>query len=74
MFPVQAIQGLAHTVRIERMIYRGDQFHTIRNLLKLPEKNPIMDTPLMKEGQKLAEKILPKKKIERKKIKRSLVE
>ena len=74
MFPVQAIQGLAHTVRIERMVYRGDQFHTIRNLLKLPEKNPIMDTPLMKEGQKLAEKILPKKKIERKKIKRSLVE
>lgn len=74
MFPVQEIQGLARTVRIERMIYRGDRFHTIRKLLSLPQLNPIADNALVKSSQKLAERILPKKKVERKKIKKSMVE
>lgn len=69
MFPVQQIMGLARTVRIERMVYRGDQFLTIRKFLRLPK-----DSPLVKESQKLAEKILPKKKMDRRKIKRSMVE
>lgn len=74
MFPVSEIKGLARLVRIERMVYRGDQFHTIRRLLTLPPNSPLINNPLVKESQKLAEKILPKKKVERKKIKRSLVE
>ncbi|HXF85183.1 MAG TPA: PfkB family carbohydrate kinase [Anaerolineales bacterium] len=74
MFPVSEIKGVARTVRIERMVYRDNQFHTIRRLLSLPQKNLITNNPLVKEGQKLAQKILPKKKVERRKIKRSLVE
>jgi sugar/nucleoside kinase (ribokinase family) len=74
MFPVQQIMGLARTVRIERMVYRGDRFHTIRKFLRLPKDSPIINNPLVKESQKLAAKILPKKKMERRKIKRSLVE
>jgi sugar/nucleoside kinase (ribokinase family) len=74
MFPVQEIQGLARTVRIERMVYRGDRFHTIRKLLTLPKDSPLMNNMLVKESQKFAAKILPKKKVERKKIKRSMVE
>lgn len=74
MFPVQAIQGLARTVRIERMIYRDNQFHTIRKLLSLPQDNPIMNNPLLKGSQKMVEKILPKKKVDRRKIKKSMVE
>lgn len=74
MFPVKEIQGLARTVRIERMVYRGDQFHTIRKLLTLPQNSPLVNNVLVKESQKLAQRILPKKKVERKKIKRSLVE
>ena len=74
MFPVQQIMGLARTVRIERMVYRGDQFHTIRKLLHIPQDNPIVNNTFVKESQKLAAKILPKKKVERKKIKRSLVD
>ena len=74
MFPVQEIQGLARTIRIERMVYRGDRFHTIRKLLTLPQDSPLMNNELVKRSQKFAEKILPKKKVERKKIKRSMVE
>ncbi|MDP1545176.1 MAG: carbohydrate kinase family protein [Anaerolineales bacterium] len=74
MFPVPEIQGLARTVRIERMIYRGDQFHTIRKFLRLPQNSPLMNNTLVKESQKFAEKIMPKKKVDRKKIKRSMVE
>ncbi|MBE0669422.1 MAG: carbohydrate kinase family protein [Anaerolineales bacterium] len=74
MFPVQQIVGLARTVRIERMIYRGDQFHTIRKFLRIPQNNPIINNVFVKESQKFAEKILPKKKVERRKIKRSMVE
>lgn len=74
MFPVQEVQGVARTIRIERMVYRGDQFHTIRKFLSLPQNNAIMNSPLMKGSQKMVEKILPKKKVERKKIKKSMVE
>ncbi|MBI5944072.1 MAG: carbohydrate kinase family protein [Chloroflexi bacterium] len=74
MFPVQQIMGLARTVRIERMVYRGDRFRTIRKFLRLPKDSPIVNNPLVKESQKLAAKILPKKKMDRRKIKRSLVE
>lgn len=74
MFPVQEIQGLARTVRIEHMVYRGDQFHTIRKFLSLPKDNPLMNNVLVKNSQILAERILPKKKLDRKRIKRSLVE
>lgn len=74
MFSVQAIQGLARTVRIERMVYRGDQFHTIRKFLSLPQSNPIANNPLLKESQKMVEKILPKKKVDRRRIKKSMVE
>lgn len=74
MFPVQEIQGFSRTVRIERMVYRGDQFHTIRKLLTLPQNSPLMNNALVKESQKFAQRIMPKKKVERKKLKRSLVE
>lgn len=74
MFPVQKIQELARTVRIERMVYRGDRFHTIRKFLTLPKDSPFVNNALVKESQKLAAKILPRKKVERKKIKRSMVE
>lgn len=74
MFPVQQIMGLARMVRIERMVYRGDQFHTIRKFLRIPQDNPIVNNTFVKESQKFAAKILPKKKVERKKIKRSLVD
>ncbi len=74
MFPVSEILGLARTVRVEHMVYRDDQFHTIRKLLHLPKENPIMNNAFMKEGQTLAQKILPKKRLDRRKSKRSLVE
>jgi len=76
MFPVQEVLGVARTIRIERMVYRGDQFHVIRKFLRLPRLNPVinMNNALMKQGQKFAERILPKKKMDRRKIKKSLVE
>lgn len=74
MFPVQEIQGLARTIRIERMVFRDNQFHTISKFLKLPPLKPVADNALIKSSQKLAEKIIPKKKVERGKIKRSLVD
>jgi sugar/nucleoside kinase (ribokinase family) len=69
MFPVREIKALARTLRIERMQYRGDQFIKIRELFQLPD-----DNRLVTESRKFAEKLLPKKKVERKKIKRSMVE
>lgn len=74
MFPVLEIKGLAHSLRIERMEYRDDRFVKIRELFQLPQDNPLVDNALVKESRKFAEKILPKKKVERRKIKRSLVE
>jgi sugar/nucleoside kinase (ribokinase family) len=73
MFPVTEILGLARTVRIERMVYRDDQFHAIRKFLRLPPLSPIINNPLIKEGQKLKQKILPKKPPQRK-VKKTLVE
>lgn len=74
MFPVAEILGLARTVRIERMVYRGDEFHVIRKFLRLPPLSPIVtNNPLVKEGQKLARKIMPPKPPHRK-VKKSLVE
>ncbi|HAV79005.1 MAG TPA: carbohydrate kinase family protein [Anaerolineae bacterium] len=57
MFPVQEIQGLARTLRVEHMIYRNNQFFEIEKLLKLPPNNP-----LVKEARKFAQRFLPKKK------------
>ncbi|WKZ35427.1 MAG: carbohydrate kinase family protein [Anaerolineales bacterium] len=74
MSPVREIKALAKTLRVERMIYRGDQFHTIRKFLTLPKSGPLVDNVLVTEGRKFAEKFLPKKKMDRKKIKKSLVE
>ncbi len=82
MFSVKEIKALAGKLRVQHMIYRGDQFHTIKKLLRLPQEDRFADNPLVKEGRKLAkegrefaEKLMLKKKPQqRKKIKKSLVE
>jgi sugar/nucleoside kinase (ribokinase family) len=74
MSPVKEIKTLAKGLRVEHMVYRGDQFHTIRKFLSLPRSGPLVENMLVTRGRKLAEKFLPKKKMERKKIKKSLVE
>jgi sugar/nucleoside kinase (ribokinase family) len=74
MFSVKEIKALAGKLRVERMVYRGDRFIKIRKLFRLPQDGPLADNALVKEGRKLAQKLLPKRKIERRKIKRSLVE
>ena len=82
MFPVKEIKALAGKLRVEHMIYRDDQFYTIKKLLHLPQEDRFADNPLVKEGgswqkkeENLREKLLPKKKPQqRRKIKRSLVE
>jgi sugar/nucleoside kinase (ribokinase family) len=74
MFSVREIKGLARTVRIERMQFRDNQFVKIREMFQLQEGNPLVANPLVKGGRHLASKFLPKRKMERKKIKRSLVE
>ncbi len=67
MFPVRQIKELAAAVRVERMEYRDSRFFKLDALLP-------KDNPLIQESQKLARKILPAKKAERRKIKKSLVE
>jgi sugar/nucleoside kinase (ribokinase family) len=74
MFPVPEIQELARTLRVERMVYRDDQFHVIRRFLRLPQSSSIANVAIVKEGQKLAQRILPKKKVVHRKVKKSLVE
>ncbi len=74
MFPVKEIKALAKRLRVDRMVYQDDKFHTIKKFLRLPQKGPLVDNMLMQEGRKLAEKFLPKRKMDRRKIKRSLVE
>ena len=82
MFPVKEIKALAGKLRVQHMIYRDDQFYTIKKLLHLPQENLFADNPFVKEGRKLAkegrefaEKLLKKKKPQqRRKIKKSLVE
>ena len=69
MFPVKEVKALASTLRAERMIYRDNQFLELDNIISQAQENP-----LVKESRKLARKLLPKKKAERKKIKKSLVE
>lgn len=82
MFPVEEIIALASKLRVQHMIYRDDQFYTIKKFLRLPQEDRFADNPLVKEGRKLAkegrefaEKLLPKRKPQqRRKIKKSLVE
>lgn len=49
MFPVEEIKGLAEKLRVQRMVYRDDQFYTIKKLLSLPRNNPLFE-----EGRRLA--------------------
>jgi sugar/nucleoside kinase (ribokinase family) len=49
MFPVKEINALAEKLRVQRMVYRDDQFYTIKKLLSLPRNNPLFE-----EGLKLA--------------------
>ena len=49
MFPVKEIKALAERLRVQRMVYRDDQFYTIKKLLSLPRNNPLFE-----EGLKLA--------------------
>ena len=69
MFSVKDIKALAATLEVERMVYRDNQFLEIDKLLLQAQANP-----LLKGSAKFAQKLLPRKKMERKKIKRSLVE
>jgi sugar/nucleoside kinase (ribokinase family) len=69
MFPVKEIKAVASKLRVERMVYRDNRFVEMDKLLLQAQQSP-----LMKESRKFARKLLPKKKPERKKIKRSLVE
>jgi sugar/nucleoside kinase (ribokinase family) len=73
MFPVTEILGAARTIRIERMVYRGDEFHAIRKFMRLPPLSPIVNHALVQEGKKLMQKVIPKKPPQRK-VKKSLVE
>jgi len=54
---------------VDRMVYRDNRFHEMDKLISQAQQNP-----LVKESKKFAQRLLPKKKAERKKIKRSLVE
>jgi sugar/nucleoside kinase (ribokinase family) len=74
MFSVKEIKGLARTLRVDRMAYRDNQFVKITKLFRLPANNLFINNVLVKETKKLAERLLPKRKTERRKIKRSLVE
>jgi sugar/nucleoside kinase (ribokinase family) len=69
MFPVKDIKELASKLSVDRMVYRDNRFFEIDKFLSQAQQSP-----LMKESKKIAQKLLPKKKTERKKIKRSLVE
>ncbi len=69
MFPVKEIKALASKLRVDRMVYRDNRFFEIDKLITQAQ-----ESPLVKESKKFARKLLPKKRTERKKIKRSLVE
>lgn len=60
MFPVREIKSLASKLRVEHMVYRGNQFLKIKSFLSFPQND------LMREGRKFAklasEKFLPTKK------------
>ena len=69
MFSVKEIKELASKLSVDRMVYRDNRFVEMDKLISQAQQSP-----LMKESKKFAQKLLPKKKTERKKIKRSLVE
>jgi sugar/nucleoside kinase (ribokinase family) len=69
MFPIKEVKELASKLHVDRMVYRDNKFFEIDKLISQAQ-----DNPLVKESKKFAQKLLPKKKTERKKIKRSLVE
>jgi sugar/nucleoside kinase (ribokinase family) len=69
MFPVKEIKELASRLSVDRMVYRDNRFVEMDKFISQAQQSP-----LMKESKKFAQKLLPKKKTERKKIKRSLVE
>jgi len=69
MFSVKEIKELASKLSVDRMVYRDNRFVEMDKLISQAQQSP-----LMKESKKFAQKLLPKKKPERKKIKRSLVE
>ncbi|MCJ7433674.1 MAG: carbohydrate kinase family protein [Anaerolineales bacterium] len=56
MSPVKQIKALADTLRVERMLYKDDQFFMIEKLIPFPEHE------LVKKGRNLAQKLMPKKK------------
>jgi ribokinase len=56
MFPVDEIQALASKLRVQHLTFRDNQFHKITGLLTARQLD------LMNEGQKLADKLIPKKK------------
>ena len=49
MASVKDIESLAARLRVQRMIYRDDQFYTLKKLLSLPKNNPLFE-----EGVKFA--------------------
>jgi hypothetical protein len=49
MASVKEIESLAARLRVQRMVYRDDQFYTLRKLLSLPKNNPLFE-----EGRKFA--------------------
>ena len=69
MFPIKEIKAVANKLRVERMVYRDNKFFEMNKLFSQAQKNP-----LVKGSKKFAQKLLPKKKTERNKIMRSLVE
>jgi len=69
MFPVKEIKALASKLRVDRMVYRDNRFVEMDKFLLQAQQSP-----LMKESRKFADRLLPRKKTERRKIKRSLVE
>jgi len=56
MFPVKEIKALGRTLEVEHVLYKDNQFFKIDRLL------PFQENDIMREGRKLAEKLLPKKK------------
>lgn len=69
MFPIKEVKELASKLHVDRMVYRDNQFFEIDKFFTQAQ-----DNLLVKESKKFAQKLLPRKKTERKKIKRSLVE
>jgi sugar/nucleoside kinase (ribokinase family) len=69
MFPIKEVKELASRLHVDRMVFRNNQFLEIDKFLTQAQ-----DNPLVKGSKKFAQTLLPKKKTERKKIKRSLVE